>query len=184
MQRHNQEWIIKVQGFMKEALSCIEGTLRYFKLELRDNKVTRDNMLLRRYFSELNNPQQSKVAHNGWIMNADPMEDFAMKGWHYLRRTINIWSDSVKLRYGSCPSDSPYLWEHMSRYVTDMATIFDGFRLDNAHSTPIHVCYYLLQVARTANPDLYVMAELFTSSALADAVFVQKLNINGLVREV
>lgn len=105
-------------------------------------------------------------------MNADPMEDFAMKGWHYLRRTINIWSDSVKLRYGSCPADSPYLWEHMSQYVTDMASIFDGFRLDNAHSTPIHACYYLLQVARSTNPNLYIMAELFTSSALADAIFV------------
>lgn len=40
---------------MKEALSCIEGTLRYFKLELRDNKVTLDNKLLRRYFTELSN---------------------------------------------------------------------------------------------------------------------------------
>lgn len=116
-------------------------------------------------------------------MNADPMEDFAMKGWHYLRRTINIWSDSVKLRYGEKPSDSPFLWEHMSRYVADMALVFDGFRLDNAHSTPIHVCYYLLQVARSYNSNLYVMAELFTSSALADAIFVTKLNINGLIRE-
>jgi len=65
-----------------------------------------------------------------------------------------------------------------------MASIFDGFRLDNAHSTPIHVCFYLLQVARCRNPNLYVMAELFTSSAIADALFVQQLNINGLVREV
>ena len=53
-----------------------------------------------------------------------------------------------------------------------MAEVFDGFRLDNAHSTPIHVCYYLLQVARSTNPNLYIMAELFTSSAVADAIFV------------
>lgn len=106
---------------MKEALGCIEGTLRYFKLQLGDNRVTRENKLLSRYFSELPNERQSKVAHNGWIMNADPMEDFAMKGWHYLRRTINIWSDSVKLRYGRRPEDSPFLWDHMSRYVSDMA---------------------------------------------------------------
>lgn len=127
---------------MKEALQCIEGNLKYFKLELKDNKVTLDNKLLRRYFTELNNPQCSKVAHNGWIMNADAMVDFAMPngGWHYLRRTINIWGDSVKLRYGKCPQDSPFLWQHMSTYVSDMASIFDGFRLDNAHSTPIHVC--------------------------------------------
>lgn len=117
-------------------------------------------------------------------MDAKPFEDFALVGWHYLRRTINIWGDSVKLRYGSCPDDSPFLWRHMSEYVASLASIFDGFRLDNAHSTPIHVCYYLLQVARSVNPNLYVMAELFTSSAEADATFVRKLNINGLIREL
>jgi len=53
-----------------------------------------------------------------------------------------------------------------------MASVFDGFRLDNAHSTPIHVSYFLLQCARSINPNLYVMAELFTSSSLADAIFV------------
>jgi len=47
-------------------------------------------------------------------MNANPLEDFGMVGWHYLDRSINIWSDSVKLRYGDCPEDSPYIWERMS----------------------------------------------------------------------
>ena len=117
-------------------------------------------------------------------MNANCMEDFAMQGWHYLRRTIVIWEDSVKLRYGKGPEDSPYLWRHMSKYVSDMALVFDGFRLDNAHSTPIHACQYLLQVARSTNPNLYVMAELFTSSVIADALFVSRLNINGLIREI
>ena len=65
-----------------------------------------------------------------------------------------------------------------------MASVADGFRLDNAHSTPLHVCSYLLQAARCKNPNLYVMAELFTSSAELDAMFCQKLNLNGLVREL
>jgi glycogen debranching enzyme len=65
-----------------------------------------------------------------------------------------------------------------------MAQVFDGFRLDNAHSTPIHVCQYLLQVARTANPNVFVMAELFTPSAEYDAIYTKLLNINGLIREL
>lgn len=65
-----------------------------------------------------------------------------------------------------------------------MAMIFDGFRLDNAHSTPIHVANYMLQVARSVNPNLFIMAELFTSSAELDSMFVRRLNINGLVREI
>jgi glycogen debranching enzyme len=65
-----------------------------------------------------------------------------------------------------------------------MAMIFDGFRLDNAHSTPIHVANYMLQVARSVNSNLFIMAELFTSSAELDSMFVKRLNINGLIREI
>lgn len=72
----------------------------------------------------------------------------------------------------------------MSQYVYEMAVIFDGFRLDNAHSTPIHVANYMLQVARSVNNNLFIMAELFTSNADIDAMFVRRLNINGLIREV
>jgi len=59
----------------------------------------------------------------------------------------------------------------MEEYVTSMAQIFDGFRLDNAHSTPIHVSEHLLQVARQQNPNLFVMAELFTPSTKIDVNF-------------
>jgi len=40
---------------MKEALGCIEGTMKYFKLELKNNKIdkTDPGRLLRRYFTIL-----------------------------------------------------------------------------------------------------------------------------------
>ena len=53
--KHNEEWKAKITGFMKEALGCIEGTIKYFKLELKDNKITLENRIVRRYFTELNN---------------------------------------------------------------------------------------------------------------------------------
>lgn len=42
-----------------------------------------------------------------------------------------------------------------------MASIFHGFRIDNAHSTPIHVGSYFLRKARKYNNNLIVFAELF-----------------------
>lgn len=112
LHRLNDHWTHKVRGFMGDARQAIEGTIRYSKLECRRTKVNvkEGNWIVDPYFSELKNAQKSKVAHNGWVMGHNCMEDFAYVGWHYLRRSICIWGDCIKLRYGKCPADSPYLW--------------------------------------------------------------------------
>ena len=129
-------------------------------------------------------PLKYSLAVNGWLWNADPLANFALlPSKAYFQRTVIAWGDCVKLNYGSSPEDSPFLWEHMTDYVSTLARSFTGFRLDNCHSTPLHVGTTLLDRARTVNPDLYVVAELFTGSEDMDTIFVSRLGINSLIRE-
>lgn len=124
------------------------------------------------------------LANNGWIWNADPFKNFAESNSQaYLRREVIIWGDCVKLRYGADRESNPWLWDHMAEYTRRMAKLFHAFRIDNCHSTPIHVATYLLKEARKIRPDLYVCAELFTGSEEKDMRFVTSLGINSLIRE-
>lgn len=124
------------------------------------------------------------LANNGWIWNTDPFNNFAdSSSQAYLRREVIVWGDCVKLRYGSGRNDNPWLWDHMAEYTRRMAKHFHAFRIDNCHSTPIHVASYLLKEARKVRPDLYVCAELFTGSEEKDMKFVTNLGINSLIRE-
>ncbi|GAM23279.1 hypothetical protein SAMD00019534_064540 [Acytostelium subglobosum LB1] len=174
-------------------INNIRERLKYERLADHGPKlgpVTADRPLLSSYFTRIEvagNGGATRTLHlanNGWIYNHNPVIDFASKQSRaYMRRDVIVWGDCVKLRYGQSPLDNPWLWDHMRTYTERMATHFHAIRIDNCHSTPIHVAQYLLDAARTVRPTIYVTCELFTGSEEADGEFVKRLGINSLIRE-
>ncbi|KAL0096646.1 glycogen debranching enzyme [Phycomyces blakesleeanus] len=175
------------------AISNIKSRLSYTRLDQNGPKfgeITKSSPIVESYFTRLQDkdnkhpPGSMQLANNGWIWNADPMNDFAgPNSQAYLRREVIIWGDCVKLRYGKSPKENPWLWNHMREYTEQVANMFQGIRIDNCHSTPIPVAEYLLDAARKIQPDLYVLAELFTGSPDTDNLFVSRLGIHSLIRE-
>lgn len=180
---------------VSEILEQIFNRAKYLRLDAHGAKlgpISLENPLVETYFTRL--PQNSitqkhkkedlALVNNGWIWAANALVDNAgPSSKAYLRREVIVWGDCVKLRYGNCPEESPFLWDYMAKYTRYMAKYFHGFRIDNAHSTPLHVAEYLLDEARRVRPNLFVVAELFTGSEEMDYVFVKRLGINALIRE-
>jgi glycogen debranching enzyme len=193
----------EVQDHMRCAITNVLNGAKYERLDCKGPKVWQCNPkspLICQYFTCNNEDTldlkeleemmydeqvgQYYMVHNGWVMGMDPSIDFASsKSMVYLRRELVAWGDCVKLNYGTCPQDNPFLWQYMKDYVEQVAHVFHGVRLDNCHSTPIHVAEYLLDAARKIQPDLYVIAELFTGSEGTDNKYLNRLGINSLIRE-
>lgn len=176
---------------LRVLLEQLYNRTKYLRLDShgpRLGEITPDSPLSEPYFTYFEDKadpsKQWALANNGWIWSGNPLVDFASnKTKCYLRREVIVWGDCVKLRYGSKPEDSPYLWSRMIEYTQLCASVFNGFRIDNCHSTPLHVGEALLDAARKVNPSLYVVLELFTGSEEMDKLFVERLAINSLIRE-
>ena len=191
----NVDFYKEYDAEVDEILQQLFNRIKYVRLDEHGPKlgeINKANPLIESYFTRLpENKNTSKhkagdraLANNGWVWGGNALVDNAgPQSRVYLRREVIVWGDCVKLRYGSGREDSPWLWDHMTKYARMLAKYFAGLRIDNCHSTPMHVAEYLLDQARQVRPDLYVVAELFTGSEETDYVFVKRLGLSSLIRE-
>jgi glycogen debranching enzyme len=191
----NLYWYRECNADIAAIKDQIFNRAKYMRLDPNGPKtgdITLDNPLIESYFTRLpkndvtsqHDPDSLSLANNGWVWAADVMKDNAgPRSKVYLRRELIVWGDCVKLRYGAGPEDSPYLWEHMTKYTQLMAKHFNAFRIDNCHSTPLHVASHMLDSARNCRPDLVVAAELFSGNEEIDFHYCQVLGISFLIRE-
>ena len=201
LNQKNEDIKSKINEYLTEAVNNVISNYYYFFFAPDGPKwseINKEQPIVRTYFyfpfqddcvlgdeKKMFSDDGLKIqAHNGWVMGDDPLRNFADESSTvYFRRQLIPWGDSVKLRYGSCPQDNPQLWAFMEDYTRQTAQIFHGVRLDNCHSTPIHVAQYYLDIARQVRPNLFVIAELFTNSEYIDNKFVAELGITSLIRE-
>ncbi|KAK4560942.1 bifunctional 4-alpha-glucanotransferase/amylo-alpha-1,6-glucosidase [Recurvomyces mirabilis] len=195
MNEVNLDWYREYDADVAAIVEQVFNRTKYMRLDEHGPQVgdiTIENPLIESYFTRLpvnditskHDPDSLALANNGWVWAADVMRDNAgPKSKVYLRRELIVWGDCVKLRFGTGPEDSPFLWKFMTDYVQLMAKHFVGFRIDNCHSTPLHVAEAMLDAARQVQPNLVVAAELFSGDEKMDFVYCQRLGISFLIRE-
>ena len=97
---------------------AIKGTIRYRKLECKEYDIVENakgNSLLGRYFTKL--PNGNFAANNGWIAGYTGFDSFAeTDDHHYFRRSIVVWDDLIKIRYGT-KKENPEVWNYIKKYV-------------------------------------------------------------------
>ena len=184
----NAPFLQQLESVINEALNNIMGAFSHQRYEgnYKGYPISLQKPITTKYFRIINFKNNKKLhfACNGWLFSENPTDDFASpQSDVYLKRKLVSWGDCVKLRYGNCRDDNPWLWDYMTEYCESVAKIAHAIRIDNAHSTPLPLAEYCIKAARRINPHLFIMAELFTSGENEDIEIINRIGINGFMRE-
>ncbi len=161
----------------RELAADKEAVLINLGHRLRYLRSTGSTLLFEPFFALVDPAKGIYCACNGWTV--DNKQDDSI----YLRRELIVWSDLVKLRFGDAPAASPALWKLMEQYTERTAELFDGIRVDNAHTTPLHVAKHMIAVARRVRPDVYVVAELFADADSKKLAYMRETGVHAVILE-
>ena len=161
----NEYWFEKSKEMLKIAILNIQEYLRYQYIQLNRRGIKRK--LFDSYFHVIDKNDPKKILLcNGWIMNSEdesnPFPDITAYGnWHYFKRKVIIWKDTIKINYGENIEKTPeFLLDYMSKYITYLANIFDGLYIESITNLPDFILKYLIYKARQINSNIIFVTQL------------------------
>ena len=198
----NNKWMKEIKELLKTTVYNLKEYLRYKYLQLNNKrKITQ---LIDSYFivKNENNPSEIYLS-NGWIMNLEdptnPFPDTVKYGtWYYLKRKVIIFKETIKINYGTNINNVPSsLLDFMSKYISNLASIFDGLYIDSIGYIPIYVLKYLIYIARKINPSIIFLSNVTRDNinngnhnscgdylSLLKKTYVEELGINLFINEL
>eukprot|EP00741_Cyanophora_paradoxa_P023911 tig00021682_g23093.t1 len=154
----------------EKILHNIWHTVHYERLDPAGPKkgaVTPERPFLDPYFTKVSfrDGRTAYFAHPGYLRDGaatagDPADPKLGISNPYLLRQVAVTRGTVRLYYGKRREDNPWLWDQMADYTRRVAQTFHGVCLHEAHTTPLEVSEYMIDVARKARPGLVVLASM------------------------
>ena len=198
----NNKWIKETKELLKITLYNIKEYLRYKYIQLNNKKKI--TQLIDSYFVVKNENNPSEIfLSNGWIMNSENLDNpFANTvqygSWYHLKRKVIIFKDTIKINYGTNMENvSNNLLDYMSKYLSNLASIFDGLYIDSIGYIPIYVLKYLIYEVRKVNPSIILLCYVTRDNikdgnnnsnnnmiALLKKRYVEELGINLFIDEL
>ena len=161
----NNIWKEKINELLSISILNIKEYLRYKYLQLK-NKNKIKNLIESYFYVHKENDLNKIFLCNGWVMNSEDKDnlfpDVTKYGnWYLLKRKYIVFKNSIKINYGSnIENSSNYLINYMTKYISNLAMIFDGLYIDSIQYLPIFVLKYFIDIARKINPSIILLADI------------------------
>ena len=161
----NALWNAKIKELLEISLLNIKEYLRYKYIQLNNKNKIKNLIESYFYTYDVNDPSKIFLC-NGWIMNPESEDnlypDITKYGsWYYLKRKVIIFKDTIKINYGkNIESGSNYLKNYMTKYISNLAMIFDGLYIDSIQYLPMFILKYFIDMARKIKPSIILLCNI------------------------
>ena len=161
----NNMWKERINELLNISIMNIKEYLRYKYLQLKNKRKIKNLIESYFYVHKENDPKKIFLC-NGWLMHSEDKDsqypDVTKYGsWYLLKRKYIVFKNSIKINYGdNIDNCSNYLINYMTKYISNLAMIFDGFYIDSIQYLPMFILKYFIDIARKINPSIILLCDI------------------------